>query len=811
MADTVRNIVGLGRPQNDNQPYMSTYRDLKNNNLYRQENFPRGNEWILLSSAGIDSVQAGTNVSIDYTDPSNPIISSTGGGSGFLPLIGGSMTGPISMGSNSITDSKVGEWDTAFGWGDHGAQGYLTSETDPIFIASAAANVIDSGGGTNFLADDGTYKSITPDGNGIYDGLGTIPAATVSTLTDTWSIMGGNVGINVAAPNAPLDVDGNIYQRSGKLFINSEITTYNSSDITFQMPSSKNIIFRGGNELMRIVDSTKSVGIGIALPTANLHVKTSTFGGGTTVFKVESNADLFTVKDDGEVNSRDGYWIGSNLFVHHGQATGGTIENTFIGRYSGENVDATGYNNAALGGRALREVTTGDSNAAFGHSAAPALTTGVGNTALGNSALLLLNGGQQFANTAVGQKAFFKLTSGQYNAGLGLEAGKFIESGQYNTMLGVQTGNLSLSARSYAIAIGANAIVEADHQMVVGSELAYIDEVYFGQGINHSTGSTFSRNFTIRNSNVPVGQTDQSNTGHFNIAAGVGTGSGSSADIIFKTAPSGSSGSTQNPLVEAMRVNSNGFISIGTVTATANLHVKTATFGGATDIFKLESNADILVAKDNGFVGVGTGTALGAEKLRVIGSTIIDDGNLTVQTTGDGNPAMITINGDKYNTNPDNDAVTSSLNMITDSAASPYGFNIDVLNAGGASKTVINHFKGGAGKVQVMYFDQSERVGIGTNTTLSALLQVTAKNAGTASVFLVERSTGADILRVTEDGKIGIGTGAAPLAELDLRGRFYMGNKTEPATPTGGGITYVQSGALKYKGSSGTVTTLGPA
>lgn len=38
-----------------------------------------------------------------------------------------------------------------------------------------------------------------------------------------------------------------------------------------------------------------------------------------------------------------------------------------------------------------------------------------------------------------------------------------------------------------------------------------------------------------------------------------------------------------------------------------------------------------------------------------------------------------------------------------------------------------------------------------------------------------------------------------------------LSNESEPATPTGGGVLYVESGALKYKGSSGTVTTLGPA
>lgn len=39
----------------------------------------------------------------------------------------------------------------------------------------------------------------------------------------------------------------------------------------------------------------------------------------------------------------------------------------------------------------------------------------------------------------------------------------------------------------------------------------------------------------------------------------------------------------------------------------------------------------------------------------------------------------------------------------------------------------------------------------------------------------------------------------------------FIANSTEPATPIGGGILYVQAGALKYKGSSGTVTPLAAA
>ena len=43
----------------------------------------------------------------------------------------------------STAVANSGNWDTAYGWGDHGAAGYLTSytETDPVYSASAAANV----------------------------------------------------------------------------------------------------------------------------------------------------------------------------------------------------------------------------------------------------------------------------------------------------------------------------------------------------------------------------------------------------------------------------------------------------------------------------------------------------------------------------------------------------------------------------------------------------------------------------------------------------------------------------------------------
>jgi hypothetical protein len=40
---------------------------------------------------------------------------------------------------------------------------------------------------------------------------------------------------------------------------------------------------------------------------------------------------------------------------------------------------------------------------------------------------------------------------------------------------------------------------------------------------------------------------------------------------------------------------------------------------------------------------------------------------------------------------------------------------------------------------------------------------------------------------------------------------LYIANGTVPGTPTGGGVIYVEAGALKYKGSNGTITTLAAA
>jgi hypothetical protein len=66
-----------------------------------------------------------------------------------------------------------------------------------------------------------------------------------------------------------------------------------------------------------------------------------------------------------------------------------------------------------------------------------------------------------------------------------------------------------------------------------------------------------------------------------------------------------------------------------------------------------------------------------------------------------------------------------------------------------------------------------------------------------------------EIMRLTSSDNLTLYNGK--LTVLAAGGNLLQNVTTVPATPTGAGALYVEAGALKYKGSSGTVTTIAPA
>jgi len=67
------------------------------------------------------------------------------------PQLGGTLDANgnnIDMGTNTITDTKVGQWDTAYGWGDHSTQNYAVTTANNTFTGTQTFSTVDINGGT---------------------------------------------------------------------------------------------------------------------------------------------------------------------------------------------------------------------------------------------------------------------------------------------------------------------------------------------------------------------------------------------------------------------------------------------------------------------------------------------------------------------------------------------------------------------------------------------------------------------------------------------------------------------------------------
>lgn len=113
------------------------------------------------------------------------------------------------------------------------------------------------------------------DGDGIYDGNGTIPTTTVSTITDTINFTGGNFGIGVT-PTSRLHVLGNTLLDGA--FTVKDSTTFN--------------INSAGN-LCQIGSATMQMGIGIAASTNyRLRIGGGADGGMNFMFRISDTSGV---------------------------------------------------------------------------------------------------------------------------------------------------------------------------------------------------------------------------------------------------------------------------------------------------------------------------------------------------------------------------------------------------------------------------------------------------------------------------------------------------------------------------------------
>jgi hypothetical protein len=151
---------------------------------------------------------------------------------------------------------------------------------------------------------------------------------------------------------------------------------------------------------------------------------------------------------------------------------------------------------------------------------------------------------------------------------------------------------------------------------------------------------------TLSVQNVLAGTTDIAGAA-FTIAGSQGTGTGTGGSIVFKTAPAGTTGSTQNALATAMTILGNGNVGIGNTApaypldVTGNMRVVTgtkaiqiATSGAGVDLItpntslyinnNMNQNLFINAGTSTGLVGIGTATP-NQGRLEVKGGTVCVD------------------------------------------------------------------------------------------------------------------------------------------------------------------------------------------
>jgi len=161
---------------------------------------------------------------------------------------------------------------------------------------------------------------------------------------------------------------------------------------------------------------------------------------------------------------------------------------------------------------------------------------------------------------------------------------------------------------------------------------------------------------------------------------------------------------------------------------------------------------------------------------------------------------------------------TSSTGILTTTAATGSEYTEITTFAQGTVQSSINLAVSGAlGSNSILVANQYTRLGDTNFTkTYRSLADVSfseiSSDRGTYQqlMLLGNMSGGGGVRRVGVWDRLQVG-GATFLQALNINGAVYLQDMSAPSTPSGGGVIYVQSGSLKFKGSSGTVTTLAPA
>lgn len=203
---------------------------------------------------------------------------------------------------------------------------------------------------------------------------------------------------------------------------------------------------------------------------------------------------------------------------------------------------------------------------------APIFPTGTSNTFIGNNDSGTISVTTGDFNFIGGSFTSNSLTTGTSNIFISTYVDPNITTGSNNIFFGGSiTTNTSINQ-----SIAFNGKPTLNNQVIFGDpNIARYKDFYFGQGmITPDSYGKFDVNF-FATSNI-TGETDKNATvSNFIINGSQGTGSGNGGNISFKVALPGTTGTSQNTLINKLIIKGDtGYIGINTDTPSTQLHIK---------------------------------------------------------------------------------------------------------------------------------------------------------------------------------------------------------------------------------------------
>lgn len=269
----------------------------------------------------------------------------------------------------------------------------------------------------------------------------------------------GNFGFNESAL-ATLDVKGNIKITDGTQGVGKVLTSDDSGFATWQ-PGGGGGWGLTGNA--GTVDGTNFIGTTDNIP-FTIRVNNQPAG------RIES-ATPFATFYGYQAGLNNGAAQNNTAVGYQALSSTTSAGNTAFGYQAMQN--SNGGQNVAMGDRALQTNTNGSLNTAIGWGALSNPTSTANNTAIGGGAMQQATGGQ---NVAVGTFSAAFNSTGATNVFVGYQAGypnasvsQANTTGSNNTFIGANTGLSNSTQRTNSTAIGANATVNADNSLILGS------------------------------------------------------------------------------------------------------------------------------------------------------------------------------------------------------------------------------------------------------------------------------------------------------------------------------------------------------